>query len=116
MATVIRGDASLKQTQSQPELPRDLFHPTTTAALIEREHRALIWNIAARAVGLGIFKITMHGVALVMITHRHCPLRLADLLAAEDHDFVHDIVGIAKHIDWDTGKLGGAFLPRFRSV
>ena len=41
------------------------------------------------------------------------PLRLDDLLAADEFNFVHDILGIYGHLDRDTGKLDGLFLPRF---
>lgn len=42
-----------------------------------------------------------------------CPLKLADLLAADDFNFIHDIGGIRRHIDRDTGKLTDCFLPRY---
>jgi hypothetical protein len=41
-----------------------------------------------------------------------CPLRLADLLAADDFNFAHDVSGIHRHLDRATGKLVGGFLPR----
>jgi hypothetical protein len=41
------------------------------------------------------------------------PLRLADLLAADDFNVAHDVGGISRHIDHDTGRLTGCFLPRF---
>jgi hypothetical protein len=41
------------------------------------------------------------------------PLRLADLLAADDFNFIHDAFGIANRLDRDTGKLTGFFSPRF---
>jgi hypothetical protein len=50
------------------------------------------------------------------ITAIHCngtPLRLADLAAADDFGFFHDVYGINRHIDRDTGTLTGFFLPRF---
>lgn len=39
-------------------------------------------------------------------------LRLADLLAADDFNFAHDILGIRRHLNRDTGKLS-QFVPRF---
>lgn len=42
-----------------------------------------------------------------------CPLRLKDLLEADDLNFAHDVGGIARHIDRTTGKLTRCFLPRF---
>ena len=46
----------------------------------------------------------------------HCngtPLRLKDLLEAEQFDFVHDVMGITRHIDRTTGELADCFEPRF---
>ena len=46
----------------------------------------------------------------------HCngnPLRLHDLLNADDFNLMHDVVGISRHIDRETGKLQNYFLPRF---
>jgi len=45
--------------------------------------------------------------------HHVCPLRLADLLAADDGDFGHDVGGIVQHLDRDTGELTDCFCPRF---
>ncbi len=42
-----------------------------------------------------------------------CPLRLRDLLLADDFNFAHDVFGIRRHLDRTTGQLGGHFLPRF---
>jgi hypothetical protein len=44
------------------------------------------------------------------------PLKLRDLLMADEGNFAHDICGIRRHIDRTTGKLGGCFLPRFADV
>ena len=41
------------------------------------------------------------------------PLRLADLLAADDFNFLHDMSGICNCLDRDTGKLTRGFSPRF---
>ena len=42
-----------------------------------------------------------------------CPLRLADLLKAKDVEFVHDIFGIRRNLNRETGKLERCFLPRY---
>lgn len=42
-----------------------------------------------------------------------CPLKLADLLKADGFNFMHDILGINRHINRKTGKLDNHFLPRF---
>lgn len=50
----------------------------------------------------------------ITATHANgCALRLADLLAADEANFSHDVGGIIEHLDRTTGKLGGCFLPRF---
>lgn len=45
----------------------------------------------------------------------HCngnPLDLEKLLNAPRLDFVHDVCGIIRHIDRDTGALKNCFVPR----
>lgn len=46
-------------------------------------------------------------------THISRPLRLKELLEADDANFFHDINGIMRFIDRDTGELTGCFSPRF---
>ena len=41
------------------------------------------------------------------------PLRLADLLVADDFNFGHDVFGISRHIDRSSGALLDCFVPRF---
>lgn len=41
------------------------------------------------------------------------PLRLKELLNAPDASLMHDVYGIERHLDRETGKLGGCFTPRF---
>lgn len=45
-----------------------------------------------------------------------CPLRLADMVQADDFNLMHDISGINVHLNHDTGKLEGWFLPRFADM
>ena len=45
-----------------------------------------------------------------------CPLRLDDLLAADRFNFIHDLAGIAKFLDRNTGKLTRNFSPRFHAL
>lgn len=42
-----------------------------------------------------------------------CPIDFAAMLAADQVDLVHDICGIATHLDRKTGQLRDYFLPRF---
>jgi len=50
------------------------------------------------------------------IVATHCngnPLRLQDLLGADDFNLLHDVSGIARHLNRQTGKLENHFSPRF---
>jgi hypothetical protein len=50
-------------------------------------------------------------------THANgCPLRLADLLAADDFNFWHDVSGIARHLDRTTGELHELLPAAIRSA
>lgn len=41
-----------------------------------------------------------------------CPLDFDKLLTAPNGDFGHDVWGIRRHLNRETGKLGDFFLPR----
>lgn len=41
-----------------------------------------------------------------------CPLDLRKLEEADDFNLVHDLLGIARHLDHATGALRGHFHPR----
>ena len=45
--------------------------------------------------------------------HEACNLDLRGLLDAPLGDFLHDMVGIVRYMDRETGKLTDGFLPRF---
>lgn len=45
-----------------------------------------------------------------------CPIRLDDLLAADDFNFLHDVLGIRRHLNRKTGRLGDCFMPRFARI
>lgn len=40
------------------------------------------------------------------------PMDFAKLLAADDFNFAHDVLGIERHLDRETGKLQNFFSPR----
>lgn len=42
-----------------------------------------------------------------------CPMDFDRLLEADDFNFLHDIYGISRHINRETGELMNCFLPRF---
>lgn len=85
---------------------------------VTKEENELISAIADRAVELyekqGISLQKLEVVMDITATHANgCPLKLEDLLVAEDFDFIHDIAGIRQHLSRATGKLDNLFLPRF---
>lgn len=45
--------------------------------------------------------------------HARIPLRLAEMAQADDFNFTHDIGGIAKHLNRETGGLEDFFVPRY---
>jgi hypothetical protein len=45
-----------------------------------------------------------------------CPLDLEMFLSADDFNFVHDVAGIVRHLDRETGELTDFFLPRCELV
>lgn len=42
-----------------------------------------------------------------------CRLDLDRLISADDFNFSHDIAGIGRHLNRETGQLEDHFLPRF---
>lgn len=83
-----------------------------------KEESRVIHKIAALASktarDVGVDYPTMD--AAMDITACHCngmPLDLEALLHADEFDFAHDVLGIRRHIDRETGKLGGCFVPRY---
>lgn len=72
--------------------------------------------IACLAVRAGKkFNLDYHTV-MMDLTAVHAngnPLRLKDMEAADITELAHDIYGIARHLDRDTGKLKDCFSPRF---
>ncbi len=83
---------------------------------ITRTETALIAEIAERArrdlPALGGTKLDLV-MDLTAVHANGCRLRLQALLDAPPFDFKHDIVGIRRHIDRNTGQLLDCFLPRF---
>ncbi|WP_336764353.1 hypothetical protein [Asaia sp. VD9] len=83
--------------------------------------RAIIRKISTRAIklieGLNLSSKLPSRTDIAMdITATHAnglPLRLSDMLGADKFDFLHDIAGISKHLDRETGKLTEHFRPRF---
>lgn len=82
-----------------------------------KEDMELIDKITKRAAilyGLADARSMMNLNMDITATHLNgCPLKLKELLAADDYNFGHDIVGISNHINRETGEIEDCFLPRF---
>lgn len=83
----------------------------------EGEHQ-LIVDIAFRASALARrFAVDYpQRDAIMDVTAVHAngnPLRLAELAAADEQNFGHDVFGIRRHLNRETGKLENCFSPRF---
>jgi hypothetical protein len=83
-----------------------------------QEENALLRQIAQRAEVM----LAKHGTKIawpfieseLRIVHREiCELRLVELMAADEGNFAHDIVGIHDHIDILDGSFRNGFSPRF---
>ena len=79
-----------------------------------REDALAIGRIVEKAATL-VPKLKAFAVAMDLTAcHLHgCPLDLAAMESGSDLDLLHDFVGIARHLDRQTGKLTDCFLPRF---
>jgi hypothetical protein len=84
---------------------------------IHRHDAAVISEIAKRAhqiFGDLTGRETMDFMMDITAVHANgCPLRLQALKDADDGNFAHDVMGIYRYLDRDTGKLTGEFLPRY---
>ena len=82
-----------------------------------REEMDLVDQIIIRAHGL-IALDAEESLSLrmdIIATHLNgCPLRLLELLIADEDDFLNDVVGIGNNMDRNTGTLANGFLPKFR--
>lgn len=73
----------------------------------------LLRAISKRAIKL---KQDMDYITLDMdiaAAHITNPLKLKELLKADDFNFMHDIIGITNNIDRDTGEMSNYFLPKY---
>ena len=88
---------------------------------ITSDERRTIKSIAERKMNAKMSSsptddVSAHKDIMMDISACHCngcPLRLTDLLSADDFNFAHDVNGIMFHIDRTNGKLKDHFLPRF---
>lgn len=91
-------------------MPRKL-HSSWRQPIRQRDSK-LILEIAKRAID----ELPYNKLTLTMdleAVHERTPLDLERLRDAPLSDFLHDIVGIHRHIDRATGELKDCFSPRF---
>lgn len=81
---------------------------------------AVIDSIVRRAIHLvvdyGIEGSGFNRLSLTMdllACHNESPLNLQALLEADNGNFSHDVFGIVRHLDRDSGTLRDCFVPRF---
>lgn len=70
-------------------------------------------TLARKAYGVQEFDKTSLVMDLDACISNGCPLRLDALRDADDSNFSHDVFGITRHMDRQTGELTDCFLPRF---
>lgn len=86
---------------------------------VRRDEMQIIHQIAVRAITELRSAIDKdHGISGVAmdITCTHAnghPLRLRELLEADNFNFAHDVLGVYRHLNRETGKLENHFHPRF---
>ena len=81
------------------------------------EHKTIV-AIARRAVKMAADYDVDYEYTCAMMDVNAChsngnPLDLDGLLNADDFNFAHDVFGIRRHIDRETGTLGNCFVPRY---
>lgn len=82
--------------------------------------KALVRGIARRArelllehrIDRDVLDIQMD----LLATHANgCPMDFVRLSEADDFNLMHDVIGINRHLNRDTGELMNCFLPRFHA-
>jgi hypothetical protein len=93
-----------KQTEIRFDIPKHEL--PTVRAIVDRAVRL------GRRRDVDVDRISME--MDIIATHMNGnTLRLDELLAADDFNFMHDVFGIARHMDRTTGKLTNCFTPRY---
>jgi hypothetical protein len=81
-----------------------------TKSKMTKEEHLLINRIASRSsIGLKIKRDITDISMDLEACNITCPLDFQKLLDSRDFDLVHDIVGIANHLNHDTGELEDCF-------
>jgi hypothetical protein len=76
--------------------------------------RNIVQRAQAMAVEAGIKYSALDIDMDITATHANgCRLKLSELAAADNFNFAHDVFGIRRHINRETGQLENCFVPRF---
>lgn len=79
-----------------------------------KDEKLTIMKIAERADEKGLLQFDRLSLIMdIEVAHNEFNLRLADLLAADDFNFAHDVVGIQNNIDRESKKIINFFVPRY---
>ena len=80
-----------------------------------RAENALMWKIIERAWPRmkRSYKTKLDLMMDIDAAHNDCPLKLEELLKADDTNFYHDIIGIDSNLNRQTKKLVNCFVPRY---
>jgi hypothetical protein len=74
----------------------------------------LIAEIAKRAEAHGAMLLDRMSLIMdIEVAHEQFNLRLDDLLAADDNNFLHDVIGIQNNIDRSKKEVINDFVPRY---
>jgi hypothetical protein len=84
----------------------------------DRKTYEVIIKIARRAVAMAAdagedYKQQDAVMDITAVHLNDCPLRLEALSEADNFNFAHDVFGIRRHLNRETGKLENFFSPRF---
>lgn len=85
---------------------------------VRRDEMEIIDRIANRALNIAIGLRIPHkkqdfAMDITCVHANGNPLRLRELLEADEFNFTHDVFGIRRHLDRETGELCDYFRPRY---
>jgi len=84
---------------------------------MDQTNKTALFAIAKRAERLFFdLEIPRDMVSIIMdldAANTQYPLRWAAFLHADDSNFTHDILGIYRHLNRETGELEDCFVPRY---
>lgn len=76
--------------------------------------RNIVQRAAAMAVEVGLdYPVIDIDMDITACHANGCPLKLSALATADNFDFAHDVFGIRRHINRETGQLEDCFVPRY---